>query len=62
MPSPTIEALCSEAAIFSAAESHHPEPLLYGITDGKAVGTYLVQEGGNTLTVLQAKSLAEQSC
>ena len=44
MPSLTIEALCSEAAIFSAAESHHPEPLLYGITDGKAVGTYLEQK------------------
>lgn len=37
----TVETLCSEAKIFSAAESHHPEPLLYGVTDGKAVGTYL---------------------
>lgn len=44
MPNLTIEALCSEAAIFSAAESQHPEPLLYGITDGKAVGTYLEQK------------------
>jgi len=41
MPNLTIETLCSEAAIFSSAESHHSEPLLYGITDGKAVGTYL---------------------
>lgn len=40
----TIEALCSEAAIFSATESIHPEPLLYGVTDGKAVGTYLEQK------------------
>lgn len=40
----TIEALCSEAAIFSANESIHPEPLLYGVTDGKAVGTYLEQK------------------
>jgi hypothetical protein len=40
----TAEILCSEAAIFSAAESQHPEPLLYGITDGKAVGTYLEQK------------------
>ena len=39
-----IETLCSEAAIFSAAESRHPEPLLYGVTDGKAVGTYLEQK------------------
>ncbi|AFY32444.1 hypothetical protein [Calothrix sp. PCC 7507] len=40
----TIETLCSEAAIFSSAESRHPEPLLYGITDGKAIGTYLEQK------------------
>jgi hypothetical protein len=40
----TIEVLCSEAARFSAAESRHPEPLLYGVTDGKAVGTYLEQK------------------
>ncbi|AFY43948.1 hypothetical protein [Nostoc sp. PCC 7107] len=40
----TIEALCSEATIFSAAESIHPEPLLYGVTDGKAVGTYIEQK------------------
>ena len=40
----TIESLCSEASIFSAAESRHLEPLLYGVTDGKAVGTYLEQK------------------
>jgi hypothetical protein len=44
MPALTIETLCSEAAIFSVAESQHPEPLLYGVTDGKAVGTYLEQK------------------
>ena len=44
MPILTVEALCSEAAIFSAAESQHTEPLLYGVTDGKAVGTYLEQK------------------
>ena len=37
----TIEALQSEAAVFAAAESSHDEPRLYGVTDGKAVGTYL---------------------
>jgi hypothetical protein len=37
----TIETLCSEAAQFAAAESQHPEPSLFGVTDGKAVGTYL---------------------
>lgn len=40
----TVETLCTEAALFSAAESQHPEPLLYGVTDGKAVGTYLEQK------------------
>ncbi|HAA30841.1 MAG TPA: restriction endonuclease [Cyanobacteria bacterium UBA8553] len=44
MPTLTVETLCSEAALFSAAESRHPEPLLYGVTDGKAVGTYLEQK------------------
>lgn len=39
-----IETLCAEASIFSATESVHPEPLLYGVTDGKAVGTYLEQK------------------
>ncbi len=40
----TVETLCSEAALFSVAESQHPEPLLYGVTDGKAVGTHLEQK------------------
>jgi hypothetical protein len=37
----TIQTLCSEARIFSIAESNYPEPSLFGVTDGKAVGTYL---------------------
>lgn len=37
----TVEALCQEAQKFSAIESSHPEPSLFGVTDGKAVGTYL---------------------
>jgi hypothetical protein len=37
----TIPALLREAAKFSHAESSHDEPALFGITDGKAVGTYL---------------------
>lgn len=40
----TIATLCSEANVLSSMESHHPEPLLYGVTDGKAVGTYLEQK------------------
>lgn len=37
----TIELLCVEAQLFAGSESRHPEPSLYGVTDGKAVGTYL---------------------
>ncbi len=37
----TIPRLCKEAQVFSRMESFHAEPLLFGITDGKAVGTYL---------------------
>jgi hypothetical protein len=44
MQSLTVETLCLEAAKFSAFESQHSEPLLYGVTDGKAVGTYLEQK------------------
>ncbi|MCB9099487.1 MAG: restriction endonuclease [Anaerolineales bacterium] len=40
-PDLTIELLCQEANNFSRTESQHNEPLLYGVTDGKAVGTYL---------------------
>lgn len=37
----TIDTLIAEAKLFSFAESTHDEPALYGVTDGKAVGTYL---------------------
>lgn len=37
----TNELLQKEAKTFSERESKHKEPKLYGITDGKAVGTYL---------------------
>lgn len=37
----TLETLRSEAITFAKAESKFPEPSLYGVTDGKAVGTYL---------------------
>ncbi len=37
----TIDSLCREAYQFALAESHHPEPSLFGVTDGKAIGTYL---------------------
>ena len=37
----TLSSLKREAADFAARESRHSEPSLYGVTDGKAVGTYL---------------------
>jgi len=37
----TVELLRTEARVFSEAESTHAEPVIYGVTDGKAVGTYL---------------------
>lgn len=40
-PDLTVETLCSEAAAFAALETKYDEPSLYGVTDGKAVGTYL---------------------
>ncbi|MBG0744926.1 MAG: restriction endonuclease [Cylindrospermopsis raciborskii KL1] len=36
-----IERLCAEAVQFTEIESIYDEPTLYGVTDGKAVGTYL---------------------
>ncbi len=46
MPKPalTIETLKTSAAEFAALEAAYGEPLLYGVTDGKAVGTYLEQK------------------
>jgi len=42
MPKPlTVELLQKEASSFARTESKHPEPSLFGVTDGKAVGTYL---------------------
>ena len=37
----TIPLLQKEVATFAKAESKHAEPSLFGVTDGKAVGTYL---------------------
>jgi len=39
-PKLTLEILKVEAQTFAGIESAHREPLLYGVTDGKAVGTY----------------------
>jgi len=37
----TLSLLQKESALFSERESLHDEPILYGTTDGKAIGTYL---------------------
>ncbi len=37
----TLEILKEEASRFAEIESEYDEPSLYGVTDGKAVGTYL---------------------
>jgi len=36
----TIDLLCEEAGVFAELESRHSELSLYGVTDGKAIGTY----------------------
>ena len=38
----TVELLRTEATLFSEIESSHPEPSLYGVSDGKAIGTCLL--------------------
>jgi len=43
-PTLSLELLVQEARNFSLQESRHQEPILYGVTDGKAVGTYLEQK------------------
>jgi len=40
----TRELLCKEAAAFAAVESNVYEPQLFGVSDGKAVGTYFEQK------------------
>jgi hypothetical protein len=49
MPQLTLETLLSEAHSFSINESLHSEKSLYGVTDGKAVGTYLEHKFRNNL-------------
>ena len=40
-PKLTLENLCLEAADFAELESSCSEPALFGVTDGKTIGTYL---------------------
>ena len=37
----TVKVLQREASVFAKSESTRAEPSLFGVTDGKAVGTYL---------------------
>lgn len=48
----TVELLQKEASSFAKMESKHAEPSLFGVTDGKAVGTYLEHK---FQTVLQSR-------
>jgi len=45
-----LQSLLNEAAIFAERESTYGEPSLYGVTDGKAIGTYLEQKFRTYLT------------
>ncbi len=45
-----IKSLVTEAARFAEVESKYDEPSLYGVTDGKAVGTYLEHKFTQYLT------------
>ena len=40
----TLKRLLQEARGFADRESTHWEPTIYGVTDGKAVGTYVEQK------------------
>ena len=45
----SIEILKKEAGMFSKLETKHREPTIFGITDGKAVGTYFEHKFQNYL-------------
>ena len=45
----TLTLLQQEAAAFAIRESQHADPKLYGVTDGKAVGTYVEHKFQNYL-------------
>ncbi len=47
----TIDKLKAEAAAFCFAESKIQNKLLYGVTDGKAVGTHMIFGLGYNLLV-----------
>lgn len=50
MPQLTLDTLKSSATAFAVAQSAHDEVLLFGVTDGKAVGTYIEHKFRDFLT------------
>lgn len=48
----TVDSLIREAGEFAEIESTYNEPALYGVTDGKAIGTYLEHKFKNHLHAL----------
>jgi hypothetical protein len=44
LPQLTLDILRSEAAEFVKIESTYPEPALYGVDNGKTIGTYIEQK------------------
>jgi hypothetical protein len=58
MPRPlTIPLLRKEAVAFAKAESTYGEPSLFGVTDGKAVGTYLEHKFQSLLNPIPVEPL-----
>ncbi|HKN87390.1 MAG TPA: hypothetical protein VJV04_11055 [Nitrospiraceae bacterium] len=51
MPELAIDSLLNEARLFAQYENEHYEPLLYGVNDGKAIGTYLEQKFTHALAL-----------
>jgi len=60
-PDLTLPILWQEAARLAEVENSFAEPRLYGVTDGKAVGTYLEQKFTNYLTTLYIVSPGNSS-
>lgn len=56
-----IETLIKEASVFSESESKHDEPSLFGVTDGKAVGTYLEHKFSDYLENLYTYQLGNSA-
>ena len=56
-----VETLVKEAAAFAETQGKYDEPALYGVTDGKAVGTYLEHKFTSYLVEALNKSILDFS-